>query len=48
MRSSGVWMWTNVSDLKTMPAADVVIDFSHPAMLPALAEYVKRNRGRLW
>lgn len=34
---------TNVSDLKTMPAADVVIDFSHPAMLSALAEYVKRT-----
>ena len=38
---------TNVSDLKTMPAADVVIDFSHPAMLPALAEYVKRTGAAL-
>ena len=38
---------TNVSDLKTMPAADVVIDLSHPAMLPALAEYVKRTGAAL-
>lgn len=38
---------TNVPDLMTMPAADVVIDFSHPAMLDALADYVKRTGSAL-
>ena len=38
---------TNVPDLKTMPAADVVIDFSHPAMLEAVEEYVKRTGAAL-
>lgn len=38
---------TNVPDLKTMPEADVVIDFSHPAMLEAVEEYVKRTGAAL-
>ncbi|MBQ7916004.1 MAG: 4-hydroxy-tetrahydrodipicolinate reductase [Firmicutes bacterium] len=33
----------NVPDLETLPAADVVIDFSHPSMLDALGAYVKRT-----
>ena len=33
----------NVSDFETLPAADCVLDFSGPGMLPALAEYVRRT-----
>lgn len=34
---------TNPHILSQMQKADVVIDFSHPAMLPHLADYVKRT-----
>lgn len=34
---------TNPHILSQMPKADVVIDFSHPAMLPHLTEYVHRT-----
>ena len=33
----------NVEQFSSLPAADVVLDFSHPAMLPHLAGYIKRT-----
>ncbi len=34
----------NISDLTSLEKADVVIDFSHPAMLSPVSDYVKRTK----
>ena len=34
---------TNLGDLASLPAADVAMDFSSPAVLPAAADYVRRT-----
>ena len=33
----------NLGDLSTLPAAEVALDFSNPAVLPAAADYVRRT-----
>ena len=33
----------NVDDFASLPKADAVLDFSHPGMLPFLAEYIRRT-----
>ena len=33
----------NVETFDSLPKADVVLDFSHPGMLPFLAEYIRRT-----
>lgn len=38
---------TNVPELLTMPAADAVIDFSHPGMLDVLCAYIQRTGSAL-
>ena len=38
---------TNAEQLRTLPAADVAIDFSHPTLLPALSDYIRRTHTPL-
>lgn len=38
---------TNPELLRALPAADVAIDFSHPTLLPALADYIRRTHTPL-
>ncbi|MBQ7063879.1 MAG: 4-hydroxy-tetrahydrodipicolinate reductase [Firmicutes bacterium] len=38
---------TNTEDWQTMPAADVVLDFSNPGMLRPLADYIRRTGAAL-
>jgi len=35
----------NKGDLKTLPTADLVMDFSHPGMLPGIIGYTKRTQA---
>lgn len=42
-RIAGVVDINNLCDLSTLPAADVAMDFSSPAVLPAAADYVRRT-----
>ena len=42
-RIAGAVDINNLCDLSTLPAADVAMDFSSPAVLPAAADYVRRT-----